>query len=170
MIHFKLSLFTLFALISFSSLDFTFACDDSKKIYKTCSDQTNLYEAAYDEALRSKKLLLITFGFEECPSCQSLHQLISSKAFSSEFNENYLDIGIGMYNEGKIEFTGQLVFDAVSELESPGGLELKTYPYIVVVNPKTQKAVPFQAGSMSNSQIFKILNAIKNSYAYLFIK
>lgn len=61
----------------------------SAKIYDECSDQMALYQAAFAEAQRQGKTLLVSYGAEWCIWCHVFHDYVTG--VSGSFTHTYSD-------------------------------------------------------------------------------
>lgn len=102
----------------------TSICNDNQKIYKVCSDQIAIYEQQHLIAIRERKLLVLVFGADWCPWCNSLNKLFNEESFIKNINRSmrFQEIGIYMYNSGKKVESG---FTILSRLARSNGLDVE---------------------------------------------
>ena len=120
-----------YLILSFLLVQNSWACEDAKKIYKICSKQQKLYDDASANAKKNEKLLLVTFGFEACPWCQSIH-----KIFTAAENQTKLAAYQLVTIEAKSkELDGKQVLEKLNKKK----VKVDGYPFLAIVNPKNGK-------------------------------
>lgn len=129
-------------LVAFLYLSPAFACTDSGKVYKVCSDQ----EAAYAENVKSakaeKKMLVVLMGAEWCPWCISMHRMLrEDPAFGAEFAKKYRLGDVAMY-DGKRKIPGgeavlKKLQDAAHDHDAK---KVEGIPVLALLNPANGKA------------------------------
>ena len=99
-------------------------------VYKFCVDQNDLYKSKLNKAKVDKKLLLVQFGFEQCPWCINLHKLFegSLKSFTEK---NYVVVEININ-----EKSGKDLFERIKGKYKKGVKETG-WPFWIIVNPQT---------------------------------
>ncbi len=114
------------------------ACDDTKLIYKVCTDQEKLFEQSSAEAKKAGKKLIVVMGADWCPWCVSLNRIFGVEEFAKEF-PSYQLAEIGVYKERDRFASGDKVLErlmkAAGEKTKPKGV-----PILAVFNPKSGKA------------------------------
>jgi thioredoxin-related protein len=153
-----LSLFT--ALMSFAEPAKTDAktptsteCNDTNKTYKICSDQGVPYKATLEKAKADNKLVLLSFGADWCPWCQSLHKIFGTADFQRDFDKNLViqEIGVFRYDSRtKIE-SGMNILKTVIEANAKKLDMVDGYPFLVMLSPKNNKAVFIPTGSLEDN-------------------
>lgn len=106
-------------------------CEDSHLVYKTCTHQKTIFTQGLEKAKKSNRLLLLIYGFEECPWCHNLHQLFSKGDLKSFANQNFVVVDINIK-----EPSGKEVF--LSNRSDYKKTPAETgFPFLVIINPKT---------------------------------
>lgn len=117
--------------------------------YEICADQMTIFMRGLEEARRSDKLLLVTFGATWCPWCATLQRQLP--------NDDLLGRGSGETDLGKrfhhIEIgtsatvrgvrhaipSGERVLDLIRSRAA--GVEVRAIPFVAVVDPRTAARV-----------------------------
>ncbi len=139
------------------------ACDDSKLTYKTCTSQETIFSKSFKEAKHNKKLLLVQYGFEGCPWCQVMHKGFMHGKMKGFIDKNFVFTSINIS-----EKTGKSVFNKNrgEYKESP---KKTGYPFLVVINPATNKSVHRDTGDLEDNSngkghdLAKLTKALKEA-------
>ena len=117
--------------------------------YDVCADQMAIFARGLEEARRSDKLLLVTFGATWCAWCTSLQKQLPSnellghtaQAFDFGRGLHHVEIGISTTSKGaKDEIpSGNAVLRLV--LARVPGVELRAIPFIAVIDPANRDRV-----------------------------
>lgn len=158
-------------------------CDDTSAIYKTCGDQVAVFTQAVEQAKAENKIILITFGADWCPWCQSLHKTFESEDFKKEWNKKkdkersladritVLRIGVShlVQNQRQRVPSGYAIFEQVARDTANDDKRINGIPYLVFYNPKKQEAVFRDSGNLEKKgkgvahDPKKILRAVRES-------
>lgn len=128
-------------------------CNDQKKIYKVCSDQSKTFDKTLKKAIETDKLVLVTFGAEWCPWCLSMNQVLSDKKVWKKLQAKVVrsDIGIYMSNSRKPAESGRKVLDELFKVNEKNPSDYKGIPLLAVVNPKTKKTIFINSGDLEKN-------------------
>ncbi len=146
-------LLILFLFIHIPSLAWSKDCDDSNKVYKVCSDQSKAYKDSLNLAKSSKKLVLVKFGADWCPWCQSLHRMFNDKKFWSGLDKDLVlsEVGIYKYNSRDKISSGEDILSKILKTNGKARKEVKGVPFLAVVRPSDNKAVFIETGSLEDN-------------------
>lgn len=116
----------------------TAACEDSKLIYKVCSDQSKIFGKQLAQAKKNNKKLLVVLGADWCPWCVSLNRILHVEEFWKDLPGFEL-AEIGVY-KGEDRFPSgdkvlARIMEAAGEKAKPKGV-----PILAVYNPNTSQA------------------------------
>ncbi len=117
-------------------------CKESSQIYITCTDQVLLYEKKLQESVASNSILLVQFGFETCPWCHSLHDILKAATTLPKAMQ-IVDINIR-------SDSGKKVFDMIKG-DYKFTAEKTGYPHLVFVNPKSKKMFHQSTGNLEDN-------------------
>lgn len=130
-------------------------CNDRAKIYKVCTDQKVLFQEKAMAAMESGKFLLITFGADWCPWCQSMNTILSDQSVWSSLDADVLrlDIGVFKYDGRKKNSSGVQILKDLIVANKKKAKDYNGIPLLSVVDPKTNKAIFIKTADLEdNSQ------------------
>jgi thiol-disulfide isomerase/thioredoxin len=129
-----------FALLAFLlTTTFSFACDDSSKVFKVCRDQKGALAEALEAAKRDKKLLVVSVGAEWCPWCHSMHGILGSPEFSKNTAGKFAVTDLALFQEREKLPSGLSAMNQL--LQMAGGKDkFKGIPMLFVANPVSGQA------------------------------
>jgi thiol-disulfide isomerase/thioredoxin len=114
------------------------ACDPKGRIYPACSDQKVLLTEYLAKAKAAKKPLLLVFGADWCPWCQSLHQMLTVAELPEA--ANYSIAEIALYNGTEKLPSGLEALDRVLKMAKQAKVGAGI-PIMALVNPENEKAI-----------------------------
>lgn len=144
----------LIIFVTFCTSMTAYSCDDSGKIYKVCSDQQAAFQATLEQAIAEDKIVLVKFGADWCPWCQSLHKILSNEQMLREIGNDQLllsEIGTNMYNSAEKVESGINILLAILEANGQSKDVVKGTPLIVVLRPSDLKAVFINTGDLEDN-------------------
>ncbi|MGZ3692859.1 MAG: thioredoxin family protein [Bdellovibrionota bacterium] len=128
-------------------------CDPKGRIYPACSDQKVLLTDELAKAKKDHKMLLLVFGADWCPWCQSLHQMLKVAELPEAAEYNIAEIAL--YDGQEKSPSGLAVLDRVlafaKKKEAGSGI-----PLMALVNPVNEKAAFIETESLEkNTKVTK---------------
>ncbi len=140
----------------------TITCDDSRKIYKVCSDQNLSYMKIHAQAVHENKQLVLIFGADWCPWCQSMNKIFQDPKFRTAIDATMIPLEIGIYKPSSREQveSGTLVLNHLFKVNKLDRNAYKGIPLIALVKPninsKMDKAIFIKTGDLEkNSKAHK---------------
>ncbi len=129
-------------------------CVDRKKVYKVCSNQERSFKQSIYRAKKKNKLILVKFGAEWCPWCQSLHKIFHSKDFKGKYHKKFelLEVGVFHYDSKTMVDSGMHILQRLLDKNNLSKDKVEGYPFIAVVNPKTLKAIFINTGKLEDNR------------------
>lgn len=128
-------------------------CNDTRRIYKVCSDQSIPHQAILKRALEEEKLVLIKFGADWCSWCHSLHTLFNTQTFWESLNNQVLlsEIGVYMYDSATKVESGRDILQELLSVNQKDSSIVTGFPFLVVVNPQDNKSVFIGTGDLEDN-------------------
>ncbi|MCB9025070.1 MAG: DUF255 domain-containing protein [Bdellovibrionaceae bacterium] len=130
--------------VSFASAKNDKSCNDSHRVYKICESQNDIYQRNLSEAKKSKKLLLVQFGFEECSWCKSLHKILEG-SLSDFVKQDFKVVFINIRED-----SGKELFNKIKGRYNKS--HKKTgWPFWIAVNPSANTSDFFDTDKLEDN-------------------
>lgn len=124
------------------------ACDDSKQVYKSCGDQSQILQSARAEAARTHRTLVLSFGSEDCPRCQAVATAFET---SARLKDRYLLVDLALRNRHETVPSGyQELRDASAKA---GTVPKAAMPVVFVADPQTGTTVHIPVGELEIKKV-----------------
>ena len=120
-------------------------CNDSAKVYKTCSSQQKIYDDALSAAAKERKLLLVEFGFETCPWCLSMSRIFGTPENSLKTAPFHI-IQIEAVDR---KLDGRKVLETLQKKDP--ATKTEGFPFLGLVNPRSGKAILLNTAKMEKN-------------------
>ncbi len=150
-------------------------CNDSRRIYKICSDQGKIFKQASAEALSKDQFVVVVFGADWCPWCHSLNKLFAKEEFMKKSADAFTVVEIGVYQPESVDTvpSGIAVLEDLLIKNKVDASVFSGVPLLAVVDPATKKTVFIQTGDLEDNSngeghdATKVLNALNEAMATL---
>lgn len=140
----------LFA-ISFLSLNSIASeqCDDQGKVYKSCSDQYEIFDSTKEKALENNQVILVDFGANWCGWCRSLHGVFEEKSFLEAFKGQMRVVEIELSDdEGVVSESGKRVLNALRSLVDEK-IKVEGIPFVAMYNPANDQIIFYDSSKFA---------------------
>ena len=146
-------------------------CDDAGKAYRFCADQKPIFEEAVKKAESAGQPVVLVFGAEWCPWCQSMHQLMTVEKESHQIAGQAVVEEIALYKDQDRIPSGWAVLDEVAGY-SKAKVDKEGIPLLAVYNPKSKKSAFIDTAKLEKNtkvskghDVKKVAAAVKKAIA-----
>jgi len=121
-------------------------CYDQDRLYKSCQNQEVLLDRTVKKALKSKKNVLVIYGYERCVWCNRLINLLRDSSISEYVEDKFI---LRTIDSRSVDQSGKIVRD---QLASDASVEaIKSTPHLFIIDPINKTVKSIKTGNLERN-------------------